>query len=77
MLKNTHACRANWCTDALRLVTLPPIFSCGASKSPRRDGEPLAEQNTEETSETDRHCSAGYFLSPRFLKSPLYLACER
>lgn len=66
---NTHACTANWCTDALRLVTLQPIFSCRALNSPRRDGEPLAQQNREWRSETDRQNRTGYSLSPLPLKS--------
>lgn len=66
---NTHACTANWCTDALRLVTLQPIFSCRALNSPRRDGEPLAQQNRKWRSETDRQNRTGYSLSPLPLKS--------
>lgn len=54
ILKYTLACTANWCTDALRLVTLQPIFSCRAPNSPSRDGELLAEQNRKWRSETDK-----------------------
>lgn len=74
--KYTHACTANWCTDALRLVTLQPIFSCRALNSPRRDGEPLAQQNRKWRSETDKQNRTGYFLSPLPLKSLFFYVLE-
>ena len=61
---HTHTFFANWCTDAASLETLQPSFSCRASNSQRRDGEPLAEQNrNEEKRNRKRQSRTGSFLS--------------
>ena len=70
---HTHAFFANWCTDAASLETLQPSFSCRASNSQRRDGEPLAEQNrNEEKRNRERQSRTGSFLSLLLLKLPFF-----